>query len=70
MVKMSKKIEYNEYELYFYKKAIVRAVHYIKYSIEPTSALKQAGRDVGIEFGQPMKKFVIWGLAALKGKQN
>ena len=28
--------------------------------LEPTSALKQAGRDVGIEWGVPMGDFVTW----------
>jgi len=28
--------------------------------LEPTSALKQAGSDNGIEYGFPMQSFVVW----------
>lgn len=28
--------------------------------IEPTSALKQAALDLGIDYGEPMRKFVEW----------
>jgi hypothetical protein len=36
--------------------------------LEPTSALKQAGSDNGIEYGFPMQSFVVWANTQLFGK--
>lgn len=38
--------------------------------LEPRSALKQAGRDAGIPWGQPMQSFVLWAEGQLFGRMS
>lgn len=44
-----------------YTKALAIALDMMDSSdIEPTSALKQSALDLGISYGEPMRKFVEW----------
>jgi hypothetical protein len=53
-----------------YRKALNDAIDMMNDcpDLEPTSALKQAGSDNGIEYGFPMQSFVVWANTQLFGK--
>ena len=45
-----------------YKTALAIALDWMDAcpGLEPTSALKQAASDLGIDYGEPMRRFVEW----------
>lgn len=45
-----------------YKTALSLALDLMDFcpGLEPTSALKQAASDLGIDYGEPMRQFVEW----------